>query len=136
MGSGLEEVIITRPEDRDRDPRTVFPRLGEIYDVTLDPIVGSEIGELRPALVVSNDINNEFADTVTVAPLTGQPSRRTYPFDVVVPAGTAGLTVDSRIKANQIRTVDKRRLVQRRGALPAHIIDEVKRAIKVHLALE
>ncbi len=113
-----------------------FPRYGEIYDVDLSPVIGSEIGKRRPALVVSNDVNNEYAMTVTVLPITGQPARKVYPFEVHVPKGTAGLTADSRIKADQIRTVDKRRLVQLRGALPAEYWPQVEQALKVHLNMK
>ncbi|MEK7849072.1 MAG: type II toxin-antitoxin system PemK/MazF family toxin [Chloroflexota bacterium] len=113
-----------------------FPRYGDIYDVNLDPVVGAEIGKHRPALIVSNDINNQYSETVTVLPITGQPATRAYPFEVVLPRDTAGLTVDSRIKANQSRTVDKRRLVHHRGTLPPQYLPQVESALKVHLNLK
>ncbi|MEK7281965.1 MAG: type II toxin-antitoxin system PemK/MazF family toxin [Chloroflexota bacterium] len=123
-----------------REPKPVpgagFPRYGDIYDVNLDPVVGSETGKRRPALVVSNDINNEYSQTVTVLPLTGQPAGKEYPFEVLVPKGVAGLTADSRIKANQIRTVDKRRLVSFRGSLPSQYLPQVEKALKIHLNLK
>jgi len=113
-----------------------FPRRGEVYDVNLEPVVGAETGKRRPALVVSNDVNNEFSSTVTVLPMTSQPAKKLYPFEVHVPAGVAGLTADSRIKANQIRTVDRRRLAGLRGSLPAEYMLQVEKALKVHLELE
>jgi mRNA interferase MazF len=112
-----------------------FPRYGDIYDVNLDPVVGSETGKRRPALVVSNDINNEFSQTVTVLPITGQAAEKEYPFEVLVPKGIAGLTLDSRIKANQIRTVDKHRLVSFRGSLTSQYLQEVEKTLKIHLNL-
>ena len=112
-----------------------FPRHGDIYEVNLDPVVGSETGKRRPALVVSNDINNEFSQTVTVLPITGQAAKKQYPFEVLVPKGISGLTADSRIKANQIRTVDKRRLVSFRGSLTSRYLPEVEKALKIHLNL-
>ena len=115
------------------NPEAGFPRYGDIYEVNLDPVVGSETGKRRPALVVSNDINNEFSETVTILPITGQPARKQYPFEVLVPKGVVGLTADSRIKANQIRTVDKRRLVSFRGSLPSQYLPEVGKALKIHL---
>ena len=117
-------------------PERGFPRYGDIYEVNLDPVVGAETGKLRPALVVSNDINNEFSDTVTVLPITGQPARKLYPFEVLVPKGVAGLITDSRIKANQIRTVDKRRLVTFRGSLPREYLPRVEKGLKIHLNLK
>ena len=112
---------------------TQFPRHGEIFDVNLDPVVGSEIGKRRPALIVSNDVNNQYSQTVTVVPLTGQPSDRNYPFEVLIPKGIAGLTSDSRAKCNQVRTIDKTRLVDSRGLVTAQYIPEVKEALKNHL---
>jgi mRNA interferase MazF len=112
-----------------------FPRYGAIYDVNLDPVVGSEIGKRRPALVVSNDVNNQYAATVTVLPITGQPASKHYPFEVLLPAGVGGLTKHSRAKADQIRTVDKARLVRHRGQLPAQYLPEVKNTLRVHLDL-
>src|SRR3990170_4334179 len=87
-----------------------FPRWGDIYEVDLDPVIGSETGKHRPALIVSNDSNNEFSQTVTVLPITSQPAKKSYPFEVLVPSGAGGLTLDSRVKANQIRTVGKNQI--------------------------
>ncbi|MBI4295445.1 MAG: type II toxin-antitoxin system PemK/MazF family toxin [Chloroflexi bacterium] len=117
-------------------PEAGFPRYGDIYEVNLDPVVGAETGKRRPALVVSNDSNNEFAQTVTVLPITGQPARKQYPFEVLVSKGVAGLTTDSRIKANQVRTVDKHRLVSFRGSLPSQYLPQVEKALKIHLNMK
>jgi mRNA interferase MazF len=113
-----------------------FPRYGEIYEVNLDPALGAETGKLRPALVVSNDINNEFSQTVTILPITGQPAKKQYPFEVFVIKGLAGLTADSRIKANQVRTIDKRRLSSYRGSLPSEYLAQVEKALKIHLNMK
>ncbi|MBI2305565.1 MAG: type II toxin-antitoxin system PemK/MazF family toxin [Chloroflexi bacterium] len=121
---------------REPNPIPDFPRYGDIYEVNLDPVVGSETGKRRPALVVSNDINNELSQTVTVLPITGQPARKEYPFEVLVPKGVAGLTADSRIKANQIRTVDKRRMVSFRGSLPSQYLPQVEKALRIHLNMK
>ena len=99
-------------------------------------MVGSEIGERRPAIVVSNDLNNQYSQTVTVVPLTGQQEDRTYPFEVVIPQGVGGLTTRSRAKCNQVRTIDKRRVVHLRGTLPAEYVTELGEAIKIHLNLK
>ena len=100
----------------------------------MEPVVGAEIGKQRPVLVVSNDLNNRFAATVTVLPITSAPARRAYPDEVVVPGGVAGLTRNAnRIKANMIRTVDKSRLVRPIGDLPTGYHAEVRRALGIHL---
>ena len=113
-----------------------FPRWGDIYEVDLDPVIGSETGKRRPALIVSNDSNNEFSRTVTVLPITSQLAKKSYPFEVLVPSGAGGLTLDSRVKANQIRTVDKARLTRHLGTLPSQYAPLVHRALKVHLNLQ
>jgi mRNA interferase MazF len=109
------------------------PRYGEVHEANLDPALGVETGKTRPVLIVSNDISNRYSSTVTVLPITGKPLRKEYPFEVAVPANTAGLSVASRVKANQIRTLDKQRLVGFRGVLPQEYLVKVNRALRIHL---
>jgi mRNA interferase MazF len=113
-----------------------IPRFGDIFNVELDPVIGSEIGKQRPALVVSNNINNELSNTVTILPVTSSPIKKRYPFEVFVPKGIGGLTEDSRIKANQIRTVDKMRLKEYRGSVPVDTLSLVETALRVHLNMK
>ena len=107
---------------------------GQIYWVELDPSIGSEIKKTRPALIVSNNANNQAADTVTVLPLTSQ-VKVIRPFEVLLPAGVGGLKIDSKAKANQIRSVDKQRLsASPLGvAIDATILQRINKAIKIHL---
>ncbi len=105
---------------------------GDIYWVRLDPVEGSEIGKIRPTVVNSNDINNELADTVTIVPITSSVGK-VYPFEVLIRKGTANLTDDSKVKANQIRTVDKMRLKNLIGTLPAAVLEKIELSIKIHL---
>ena len=113
-----------------------FPHYGDIWDINFNPVIGSEIGKTRPALVVSNDLNNQFADIVTVLPITGQPASKRYPFEVVIPENMGGLTAESRIKANQIRSVDKQRLYRLRGKLDEKYLVQVEQAVKIHLNMK
>lgn len=113
-----------------------FPRYGDIYEVKLDPVIGSETGKSRPALVVSNDTNNEYSATITVLPITGQVARKAYPFEVLIPKDVAGLSMDSRVKTNQIRTVDKSRLVSFRGSVPSQYFPQIEKALKIHLNMK
>lgn len=105
---------------------------GDIYWVRLDPVMGSEIGKIRPAVVISNDINNELADTITIVPITSSVGK-VYPFEVLLRKGTANLAEDSKAKANQIRTVDKKRLKNLIGTLPAAVLEKIELSIKIHL---
>jgi mRNA interferase MazF len=107
---------------------------GNIFFINLDPVIGSETGKIRPAVVVSNDINNKYSDTITVIPITSN-TGKIYPFEVFLSSGTANLEKDSKIKANQLRTVDKKRLVRKIGNLEANIIKQIEKAILIHLGI-
>ena len=110
-------------------------RRGGIYLTALDPVVGREISKTRPALVVSNDKNNEFSATVTIVPITSKNLEKIYPFEVFLAKGAGSLPKNSKIKADQIRTLDKRRIVKFIGTLEKREIDQIDKAIKIHLAL-
>lgn len=107
---------------------------GEIYWAELSPTLGSEISKLLPVLIVSNNINNEFAATVTILPITSK-TERIYPFEVVLHSGEGNIQSDSKIKANQIRTIDKIRLGEFIGNISESKMKVVEQAIIVHLSI-
>ena len=107
---------------------------GEIYRVALDPVVGSETGKTRPALVLQNDLANQSSPTVTVVPISSS-IQRIYPFQVRIPAGEGGLSEDSKALCEQIRTVSRQRLGDRLGELPMDRLHEVRKALDRHLWL-
>jgi mRNA interferase MazF len=111
-----------------------YPRRGEIWQVSLDPVAGHEIGKTRPAVVISNDKNNEYSSTVTLIPITAS-IEKIYPFEVFITAGDSGLPLDSKIKCNQIRTVDKLRLLKLAGEISTDIIKKVEEALLVHIGI-
>lgn len=108
---------------------------GEIFLAALDPALGREIAKTRPVVIVSNDKNNEFSGTVTVLPLTSKNLRTIYPFEVVIPQGHANLPKESKVKADQIRTLDKSRMIKSIGVLGKKDLDAIDKAMKIHLAL-
>ena len=110
-------------------------RRGEVYLAALDPVLGKEISKTRPIVVMSNDKNNAFSGTVTVLPITSQSVGKTYPFEVLLPMGTANLPKDSKVKADQIRTVDKSRIIKHIGALKPNEIESIENAIRLHLGI-
>jgi mRNA interferase MazF len=110
-------------------------RRGEIYLAALDPVIGREIAKVRPVVVVSNDKNNEFSGTVTILPLTSQNTLTVYPFEVFLAGGKANLPKDSKIKADQIRTLDKSRIIKNIGALDKNDMGAIDKAVRIHLAL-
>ncbi len=109
-----------------------FPKRGEIWFVSLEPVVGHEIGKTRPALVISNDRNNLFAETVTVLPITSK-IEKIYPFEVFLSGEEIQLLKDSKIKCNQIRTIDKKRLINFVSTLLPEKLEKVERALLIHL---
>jgi mRNA interferase MazF len=110
-------------------------RRGEIYLAALDPVLGREISKTRPVVVVSNDKNNAFSGTVTILPITSKNTRSAHPFEVFLIKGSANLPKDSKVKADQIRTLDKSRIVKHIGALGEKDLDTIDRAMKIHLDL-
>jgi mRNA interferase MazF len=86
--------------------------------------------------VVSNDLSNQFAATVTVLPITSMNLDKIYPFEVFLPKGSGGLPKDSKAKADQIRTLDKARLAKLVGKVDLKQITAIDKAIKLHLGLE
>ena len=108
---------------------------GGIYLACLDPTIGHEIAKTRPVLVVSNDLNNRYSGTVTVLPITSGALHTIYPFEVAIPKGAGGLPKDSKIKADQIRTLDKKRLIKTIGNLADEDMAEVNQALTIHLSL-
>ncbi|MFH1965750.1 MAG: type II toxin-antitoxin system PemK/MazF family toxin, partial [Acidobacteriota bacterium] len=82
------------------------------------------------------DINNEYSETVTVLPITSASMKKVYPFEVFLPKGSGRLPKDSKVKADQIRTLDKGRLVKRIGKLEHTLMTAIEGAIKIHLGLD
>lgn len=112
-----------------------FPQRGEVYWVNLDPTIGSEIAKTRPAVVISNNVGNQYADRVIVAPTTSANVAKVYPFEVKLDPGEGGVVQTSKVLLDQIRTVDKTRLGAKMGMLPATRVEEVNRAIRLSLAV-
>ena len=108
---------------------------GNIFLANLDPVVGHEISKTRPVIVVSNDIGNTYSGTVTVIPITSKNLEKIYPFEVYLPKTSTYLSKKSKGKADQIRTLDKTRLVKQVGRLSPELIVNLDKAIKVHLNL-
>jgi mRNA interferase MazF len=111
---------------------------GEIWQVDLDPVRGSEANKRRPAVVVSNDRANATATrlgrgVVTVVPVTSS-TDKVYPFQVRLSA-QRGLAVDSKAQAEQVRSVTTQRLLHRIGQVSPAELAELDDALRLHLAL-
>jgi mRNA interferase MazF len=109
---------------------------GDIVLVNLNPVQGSEAGKTRPCIIIQNDVGNEFASTTIVAIVTSQKNiSREYPTDVWLSKEESALDLDSIVQCDQIRTIDKNRIIKRIGHLNQGIIKKINRAILVSLDL-
>jgi mRNA interferase MazF len=107
---------------------------GGIYFAKLDPTQGSEINKTRPVLVVSNDINNQYSKTITIIPITSN-TKTVRSFEVFIPAGEANLPKESKVKCDQIRTIDNSRILNKVGNLSSIIMADIEVALRIHLEL-
>lgn len=99
------------------------------------PTVGSEISKTRPVLIVSNNLNNRYASTVSILPITST-TTKIYPFEVFLREGEGNLVNDSKAKANQIRTIDIKRVGNRIGEISEAKLAEIETAVLRHLGIE
>jgi mRNA interferase MazF len=109
---------------------------GDIYYADLSPVVGSEQGGMRPVLIVQNDTGNKHSPTVIAAAITSQVGKARLPTHIELSGQSCGLSRDSVILLEQIRTIDKSRLRERMGRLDEPLMNEVDNAIAVSFGLE
>lgn len=102
---------------------------GDIYFADLDPVIGSEQGGKRPVLLIQNDLGNRFSPTVIILPLTSRTGKKALRTHVPVSPPQGGITKPSIILCEQVRTVEKSRLMQRLGSLPNEKMALVERAL-------
>ena len=108
---------------------------GDIYYADLSPVVGSEQGGVRPVLIVQNDVGNKFSPTVIAAAITSQTGKARLPTHINIAGGSVGLSKDSVILLEQIRTIDKKRLREHMGHLDDGHMTMVNEAIAVSFGL-
>jgi mRNA interferase MazF len=111
-------------------------RRGDIYYADLSPVVGSEQGGIRPVLIVQNDVGNKHSPTVIAAAITSQINKARLPTHIELSAQTYGLTKDSVVLLEQIRTIDKKRLKERMGRLDNELMGKIDNAIAVSFGLQ
>lgn len=109
---------------------------GDIFLVNLEPVIGSEQGKTRPCLVIQNDEGNKVSPTTIIAPTTTKFFAKEFPTNVEVTAEQSGLHLDSTILLNQMRVIDKSRLIKKLCHLNSMTMQKVDLAIKISLGLE
>ena len=115
--------------------KVITPRRGEVHLVNFDPTIGSEIKKTRPALILQNDVANRWSPITIVAAITSQFEEPLYPTEVAVIPPDGGLTVESVVLLNQIRSIDKKRLIKRLGILKAETRKRVDHALLLSLGV-
>ncbi len=108
---------------------------GEIYYADLSPVVGSEQGGVRPVLIVQNDVGNRYSPTVIAAAITSQQEKSNLPTHIKLRADGCGLSKDSIVLLEQVRTIDKKRLKEKMGTLDTGHMDMVDKALSVSFGL-
>ena len=106
---------------------------GDLFYADLSPVVGSEQGGVRPVLVVQNDVGNRYSPTVIAAAVTSKLDKARLPTHIELYGEDFGLSRNSVILLEQIRTLDKRRLKDRIGSLPTGVMRRVDDALKISL---
>jgi len=109
---------------------------GDILIANLEPIKGHEQGGIRPVLVIQNNIYNQYSPVIIVAAITSKRFDKEYPTNIFISKDESRLDKDSNILLNQIRTIDKRRVIKKISSLNYEIMRRVDMAIKVCLGLE
>ena len=110
-------------------------RRGDIYYADLRPVVGSEQGGVRPVLIIQNDVGNRHSPTVICAAITSRMNKAKLPTHVELNRGSCDMIRDSVILLEQVRTIDKQRLKEKRCHIDGQVLQKVNEALKISLEL-
>lgn len=109
---------------------------GEVFYADLSPVVGSEQGGIRPVLIVQNDVGNRYSPTVIAAAITSRHDKAKLPTHIELQSENCGLSKDSVVLLEQMRTLDKRRLRERMGILDGDMMQKIDEALLISLGLK
>jgi len=108
---------------------------GDVLLANLEPVKGSEQGGIRPILVLQNNMSNKYSPVIIIAAITAKKFSKEFPTNIFLQKKESGLTKDSTILLNQLRTIDKSRIMRKISSLDSFIMMKVDRAIKISLGL-
>ena len=108
---------------------------GDIWLVNLDPAIGHEIKKSRPAVIIQNDLGNKYSPITIIAPITSKNIEKIYPIEVILDRKNSGLEKISKVLLNQIRAIDKGRLIKKLGKFDYETLIKVDASIKISLGL-
>ncbi len=109
---------------------------GDIFYADLSPVVGSEQGGVRPVLIIQNDVGNKYSPTVIVAAITSQINKAKMPTHIELSANEYGLSKDSVVLMEQIRTIDKKRLKEKIGHMSDELLPQIDEALKISFGVD
>ncbi|WP_459525192.1 type II toxin-antitoxin system PemK/MazF family toxin [Leuconostoc lactis] len=111
---------------------------GDVFYADLKQGIGSEQSGVRPVLIVQNDVGNANSPTTIIVAITSQISKPKLPTHVLLPAHLGGIKRDSVILAEQLRTIDKRRLRDKIAHLNAnsHEMQQVAQALRISIGIK
>lgn len=137
-GVRMVQNICGRKTCHMKNPRSVIyvtVKRGEIYYADLSPVIGSEQGGVRPVLIVQNDVGNRYSPTVIAAAITSQKEKSKLPTHIEINSQVCGLSRDSVVLLEQIRTIDKKRLKEKMGRLDDGSMGQVNHALSISFGL-
>ncbi|MEG1781969.1 MAG: type II toxin-antitoxin system PemK/MazF family toxin [Oscillospiraceae bacterium] len=108
---------------------------GEVYYADLSPVVGCEQGGTRPVVIVQNDVGNKHSPTVIAAAITSKQDKSTLPTHITIRGESCGLSKDSVVLLEQIRTIDKQRLREKTGKLETDDLEKINQALNISFGL-
>ncbi len=108
---------------------------GDIFYADLSPVVGSEQGGIRPVLIVQNDVGNKYSPTVIAAAITSQETKTNLPTHINLNSGMCGLAKNSVVLLEQVRTLDKKRLKEKRGSTTKSFMNKINQALSISFGL-
>lgn len=108
---------------------------GEIYIADLDPIVGSEQGGERPVLVIQNNVGNTYSPTVIVLAITSRYQKKKN-MPTHIPIESSDLAMSSIVLVEQVRTIDKTRLIRYIGRASKESMEAVDKALKISIGVD
>jgi mRNA interferase MazF len=109
---------------------------GDVVLVKLDPVIGSEEGKTRPAVIIQNDTGNEYSPTTIIAPVTSRVFSKKFPTNVEIDSRNSPLKEKSTVLLNQVRTIDKSRIIKNYGSLKNEVIRQINEALINSLGIE
>lgn len=130
-----EKFVSVKPYRRSVNHVNDGVKRGDIYYADLSPVIGSEQGGVRPVLIVQNDVGNRHSPTVIAAAITSQINKAKLPTHIELSGRTYGLSKDSVVLLEQIRTIDKKRLREKMGRLDLDVMQQVDDALVVSFGL-